>query len=115
MKAINFMNYFFISIPILLISLGLIMNQSNGNLVGYGLLFLIPTGLFQLIFGIKMLIDEPHDKNLQFYIKGVALFFILLLINALIIYNNFISYILYSMPLLLATYFSIIIYKKANQ
>ncbi|CAA9202916.1 hypothetical protein FLA105534_04318 [Flavobacterium bizetiae] len=115
MKTINNLNYFFVSVPIFLIALGLIINESSGNLVGSGILFLILTGLFQLISGIKMFIDEPHDKSLRFYIAIVVLFFLLWFVNAVIIYQDFISHILYLIPPILTIFFSTITYKKAHQ
>lgn len=114
MKAINYLNYFFVSVPLFLIALGLITNEGSGNLAGSGMLFFILTGLFQLIFGIKMLIDEPRDKSLRFYILAVLLFFLLWFVNTVIIYHDFISYILYLIPPILAVYFSTITYKKAH-
>lgn len=115
MKNINYLNYFFVGIPTLLISLGYITNESSGNLIGYGLLFMILTGLFQVIIGIKILIDEPHDKMLQVYIASVILFFVAWIINALILYSDILYFILIFIPPVLAIYLSIIIYKKANK
>ncbi|RKR10822.1 hypothetical protein C8C83_2512 [Flavobacterium sp. 90] len=114
MKAINYLNYFFVGFPILLISIGLITNEQSGNLTGSGLLFTMLTGLFQVIFGIKMLIDEPSDKNLQYYIKGVVFFFLLWFVNGLIFNIDFIYFILFIIPPILAVYFSTITYKKAH-
>lgn len=114
MKAINYLNYFFVGFPILLISIGLITNEQSGDLTGYGLLFTILTGLFQVVFGIKMLIDEPSDKSLQYYIKGVVFFFLLWFVNGLILNYDFIYFILYTIPPILAVYFSTITYKKAQ-
>jgi choline-glycine betaine transporter len=73
------------------------------------------TGFLQFSIGVKMLVDTPHDKNLQLYVGGVILFFLLLLINHLINYNDFLSYTLLPIPFLLAIYISTIIYKKPKQ
>ncbi|MBF4485907.1 MULTISPECIES: hypothetical protein [unclassified Flavobacterium] len=112
MKAINYLNYFFVGMPILLILIGLI---SSAEIACCGLLSTILTGLFQLIFGIKMLIDEPQDKNLQNYINGVIFFFLLLFVNALILSWEFVYLILVTIPPILAIYFSYITFKKAHQ
>jgi len=112
MKAINNLNYFFVGMPILLIIIGLFF---SGELACCGLLSTILTGLFQLIFGIKMLIDEPDDKNLQNYVNGVIFFFLLWPVNAFIMHFEFIYFLLFIIPIILAIYFSTITYKKAHQ
>ncbi|QDW18971.1 hypothetical protein [Flavobacterium sp. KBS0721] len=112
MKAINYLNYFFVAAPIILIIIGLF---TSSELACFGLLFTILTGLFQLIFGIKMLIDEPDDKNLQAYVNGVIFFFLLWPVNAFIMHFEFIYFLLFIIPIILAIYFSIITYKKAYQ
>ncbi|GEC72398.1 hypothetical protein SAMN05443543_10846 [Flavobacterium flevense] len=115
MKNINYLNYFFIGIPTLLILLGYLTNQSFGNLVGYGLLFTILTGLFQVIIGTKMSIHEPKDKMLQIYIISVILFFAIWLFNGLFLSSDILYFILLFIPPVLAIYLSIIIYKKRNK
>lgn len=115
MKAINNLNYFFVGFPILLISFGLLTNESSGNITGSGFFFFILTGLFQVIFSIKMLLDEPQDKNLQFYIKGVVFFFTLWIINGLFLGYQIIYFILFIIPIILMIFFSIITNKKANK
>ncbi|MBB4803766.1 hypothetical protein HNP37_003841 [Flavobacterium nitrogenifigens] len=115
MKAINYLNYFFVGTPFILILFGLLSNESSGNITGSGFLFLILTGLFQVIFGIKMLIDEPKDKNLQYYITGVCFFFVLWFINGFILNYQILYFILFVIPIILAIFFSTITYKKAHQ
>lgn len=112
MKNINYLNYFFVAVPMILITIGLV---TNPQLACFGLLFTILTGLFQLIFGIKMLIDEPDDKNLQAYINGVIFFFLLWPVNAFIMHFEFIQILLFIISVILAIYFSTITYKKAHQ
>ena len=115
MKNLNYLNYFFVGTPVLLISLGYITNQNSGNLIGCGLLFIILTGLFQVVIGIKMLIDEPDDKMLQTYIALVTLFFVTWFVNAQIFNNDIIYLILLFIPPVLAIYLSILINNKANK
>ena len=115
MKNLNYLNYFFVGIPAILISLGYITNQNSGNLIGYGLLFMILTGLFQVVIGIKMLINEPNDKMLQTYIALVILFFATWFANGLILSNDILYLILLFIPPVLAIYLSILIYNKANK
>ena len=115
MKNLNYLNYFFVGTPALLISLGYLTNQNSGNLIGCGLLFMILTGLFQVIIGIKMLIDEPDDKMLQIYTALVTLFFVTWFVNAQIFNNDIIYLILLFIPPVLAIYLSILIYNKANK
>ena len=113
MKAINYLNYFFVGIPVLLVFIGILSNEKSGNTIGTGILFLILTGLFQLIFGIKMLIDEPNDKMLQLYVSGVGFFFSLWIVNVFLNYQ-IIYFILFTIPFILAIFFSTITYKKAH-
>lgn len=115
MKATNYLNYFFVGTPFILIVSGLLSNERSGNITGIGFLFLILTAIFQVIFGIKMLIDEPKNKKLQYYIKGVCFFFVLWIINGLILNYQILYFILFVIPIVLAIFFSIITYKKAHQ
>lgn len=109
MKNIFKLNLAFIGFPIVLCSFGLII---EGMLV-IGLLSTVLTGIFQVVFGINMLIDEPKDINLRIYIVLVLLFFILwYIMNAL--YSEYLIFLLFAMPSLLAIYFSIILYRKTK-
>lgn len=109
MKNLNYLNYFFVGLPITLCLLGFI----DGSFMYFGLLFTICTGFFQVLVGIKMLLNEPKNWYFRAYIISVFLFFVLLLIG----YESEPTiYILYSIPIppILAIYLSILIYKKAN-
>ncbi len=79
------------------------------------MLALIPIGIFQVIIGIKMLVNEPQDKNLKIYVVSVFLFFISLVVISKLELYNFLNYILFGVPPILAFYLSILIYKKAHQ
>lgn len=75
MKTINYINIFLVGISIILIALGFITKQNSGNLMGYGLIFIPLIGLFQVISGVILLIYDPKDKMLKWYLSGVCLFF----------------------------------------
>ncbi len=111
MKNLNYLNYFFVGTPTLLILIGYISNDSAGNLIGYGLFFSILTGLFQVIVGIKMLIDEPKSKVLQIYIISVIVFFLIVFISPSL-NNDTLFFMLMPIPPILAIYLSILIYKR---
>lgn len=110
MKNINYLNYFFVGIPVVLILFGYLTSQSSGNLIGCGLLFTILTGLFQIVIGAKMLIDEPNDKMLQTYIISVILFFTILVFNGLILYSDILYFIFY--PIIYTSHASNISYNN---
>ena len=111
MKNINYLNYFAVGLPIsILITYPLF---KEGAII-FALLSTILTGLIQFILGIKMLIDEPKNKNLKTYIILVLSYFVLWFINSITGYNNILNYFLFAFPPILAIYLSVIIYKKAH-
>lgn len=110
MKAINYLNYFFVG---LLIFFCLIAIFDIGFL-SYALLSLLLTGIFQVTIGLKMLADEPHDTNLQIYAASVLLFFILLVVICKMELYDFLNYLLFGVPSVIAIFLSIIIDKKAK-
>jgi hypothetical protein len=111
MKSINYLNYFFVGLPIFfcLIAIG------NIGFLSYAMLSLILTGIFQIIIGIKMLVNEPHDKNLKIYATSVFLFFISIFVICKMELYSFLNYMLFGIPPVIALFLSIVIYKKANQ
>jgi hypothetical protein len=111
MKAINYLNYFFVGLPVFFCLIAI----SNIRFLSYAMLSMIITGIFQLIFGIKMLRDEPQDKSLQIYVVSVFLFFLLLIVICKMELYDFLNYILFGIPTVIALFLSVIIYKKANQ
>ncbi len=115
MKILNYLNCFFVGLPVTLILLGFLINPQEGNLIGYGLFLTILAGLFQVVIGIQMLIDEPKDKYLKIYIVSVILFFLIWLLNAQFLNSDILYFILMFIPLVLTLFLSIIIYKKANK
>lgn len=105
MKAINYLNYFFVGVPSVIFLSDFIIKT---DLTIYGLLFSILTGLFQVTIGGCMLSDEPKNKFLQSYIAGVVLYFLIVFINPFSSYD-FKFYFLAVTPAILAFYLSILI------
>lgn len=114
MKILNCLNIFFVGIPLILIALGFITQENNGNLIAQGLMFTTLTGLFQVVSGAILIIFNPKDKMLKWYLFGVFLFFFCWICNSNIIYIPILEYAQFALPPILAIYFSVIIYKKAN-
>jgi phosphatidylserine synthase len=113
MKNLNYLNYFFVGLPITLILMGFLIDPHQGNLIGYGLFSTILTGLFQVVIGIQMLIDEPKNKSLKIYTVSVILFFLIWLLNVQFLNSDILYFILLFIPPVLSLFLSIIIYKKA--
>jgi hypothetical protein len=112
MKALKVINTIAIGLPFLLLIIGLLINDSAGNYIAYALYSTMITGFIQVILGLILLIINP--KNLYFigYILIVVLFFSLWYFNMNIYYSDILSAILFPVPLLLAIYLSILIYKR---
>jgi uncharacterized membrane protein len=71
------------------------------------------TGFIQVLLGIAMLISNRKNKKIQFYLITVFVFFLLWYLNTEIRfgYNDYLTTILFPIPLILAIYLSTIIYK----
>jgi hypothetical protein len=111
MKNINYFNNFAIGLPLIILITYPIFKESA---LFFSLLSTMLTGLIQVIIGIKMFQDEPNNKHLQIYITSVILFFLLWFINSNLQYYEIMSFILFSIPPVLAIYLSLIIYKKTK-
>jgi len=109
MKTIKYINTFAIGLPIAILITWPIFEEGA---LFFAALSTMITGFLQFCIGVKMIVDTPKDRNLQTYISGVAFFFGLWFVNGLIDYNDFITYILFPIPLILAVYLSLIIYQK---
>ncbi|MGO4771059.1 hypothetical protein ACEN2I_05310 [Flavobacterium sp. W22_SRS_FK3] len=109
MKALKKINTFAIALPFTILLSAIIFGE--GAII-LALLSTMITGFLQFSIGVKMLVDNPKDKNLITYITFVALFFILWFFNAFIGYNNILTYSIIPTPFFLAIYISVIIYKK---
>ena len=112
MKNINYMNYFFVGIPAIIFLLAFL---EIIDLIVFALLFSILTGLFQVTIGGCMLMDEPQDKNLQFYIIGVVFYFIMVCVSPYLPKGDFKTYFFLGLPAVLALHLTLIIYKKAHK
>ena len=109
MTALQKMNTLALAIPFIIVITYPVFKEGA---ILFALLSTMLTGLIQFSIGVKMLIDNPKDRNIQIYIFAVALFFALWYFNDFIGYNNFMTYILFPIPLILAIYLSILIYKE---
>lgn len=109
MKNINYLNYFAVGLPF-----GILITYPVFKEVvfAFALLSTMLTGLIQVILGIKLLIDNPSDKNLKIYISGVFLYFTLLFMSSYLDYFISNIYVFFSIPPALALLLSVIIYKK---
>lgn len=115
MKIIKNLNTFAIGLPIILGLLGIAINDSAGNYIAYALYSTMITGLIQVILGLFLLYKEPKNRAIQLYIVATALFFFLWYLEVKLFHTDFLGYLLLPIPLLLAIYLSIIIYKKPNK
>lgn len=109
MKIIKYINTFAITLPFLITSTYPIIGETA---IYFSLYSTMITGLIQVILGIILLINNPKNKFIQFYIVAVILFFTGWYFNQNINYLDFISFILLPIPLILATYLSILIYRR---
>lgn len=109
MTALQKMNTLALAIPFTIVITYPVFKE--GAII-FALLSTILTGLIQFSIGVKKLIDNPKDTTIQIYIAAVILFFALWFFNHFIGYNNFMNYILVPVPLILAIYLSILIYKE---
>jgi hypothetical protein len=112
MKILKHINTFAIGLPITLLLIGLIINDPGQNFIGYALFSTMLTGLIQVLLGLFLLYKNSKNKYLIIYIIAVILFFLLWFINVRINYLDIITFILFPIPLIIAAYFSLIIYKK---
>ena len=110
MKTIKNANIFALAIPLLILITYPIYKESS---LLFALVSTMITGFIQVIIGLKLLFDEPSARHNQIYISATIMFFTLWFINAQIGYNDIITYMLLPIPLILAIYLSILIYKKS--
>ena len=108
MKTIKYLNTIAIGIPIILTVLSIIDN----GLIILAIYSTIITGVIQVLLGLIILIKEPRNKYIIIYFLVVIAFFSLWYFNVKIIYSDLLTFTLFPIPLILAIYLSILIYKK---
>lgn len=112
MKTIKYINTFVVSLPLLLIIFGYLINDSAGNYFGYGLFSILLTGFAQILIGLYRLFTTPNRIYYIIYFALVILFFSVWYLNVKLNYINTITFILLPIPAILAIYMSILIYKE---
>jgi hypothetical protein len=105
MKTIKILNTIAVGIPIILMLIGIIKQDSAGEFIGYALFSTMFTGFVQVVLGILLLIRFPNNRYYQIYIVSVISFFVLWFI----VYS-----LLLWIPPCLAVYLSILIYSRPN-
>ena len=108
MKTIKYLNIIAIGIPIILTILSIIDN----GLIILAIYSTIITGAIQVLLGLIILVKEPRNKYILLYFLVVITFFALWYFNIKIIYSDLLTFTLFPIPLLLAIYLSVLIYKK---
>lgn len=109
MKIIKYMNSFAIALPFLIALTYPIIEE---NAIFLSLYSTMVTGFVQAILGITLFFKNPKDKFINAYLISVLLFFGLWYYNASINYVNFLTNFLLPIPLILAIYLSVLIYRR---
>lgn len=112
MKTIKNLNSFAIGLPLAIIITYPIFKEGA---LFFALLSTMVTGFIQFCLGLWLLFLEPNNSKFQIYLVAVFGFFTLWFINVQMDYFSIITYILFSVPPILAIYLSILIYKTAIQ
>ena len=108
MKTIKYLNTIAIGLPLVLTILSII----DISLIILAIYSTMITGAIQLLIGLIILIKEPRNKYIIAYFLVVIAFFSLWYFNVKIIYSDILTFTLFPIPLILAIYLSILIYKK---
>lgn len=108
MTTIKYLNTIAIGIPLILTILSIIDN----GLIILAIYSTIISGVIQVLLGLIILIKEPRNKYIIIYFLVVIAFFSLWYFNVKIIYSDLLTFTLFPIPLILAIYLSILIYKK---
>ncbi|MDI1318300.1 hypothetical protein [Flavobacterium sp.] len=114
MKTVKILNAIAISLPIVLGFIGIGINDSTGNYFAYALYSTMLTGFIQVLLGIFLLYNDPKNIAIQLYIATTLLFFLTWYLEVELFHTDILVYILVPIPLLLALFLSIVIYKKAS-
>jgi len=109
MKIIKYMNSFAIALPFLIALTYPIIEE---NAIFLSLYSTMVTGFVQVILGITLFFKNPKDKFINAYLISVLLFFGLWYFNMNVYYLNFLTNFLLPIPLILAIYLSVLIYRR---
>ncbi|MBS7232026.1 hypothetical protein KHA90_13425 [Flavobacterium psychroterrae] len=111
MKTTLQLNTFAVGLPLLILLTYPIVKEGA---FFYAMLSTAITGFIQVLLGIKLIFEDPNNRYIQIYIAGVIMFFLLCFIQIEIYSSESLRITLLSLPLILAIYLSIILYKKAK-
>ena len=114
MKAIKIINTIAIGTPFVFLLIGQITQDELGEFIGFALLSTMFTGFVQVVLGILLLIKFPKYIHYQIYLTGVVGYFVLWYISNEFELQDGFAYFLFSIPLCLALYLSVLIYKLPN-
>ncbi len=109
MNYYKILNSIALSIPLILAIIGIFDNEYFTT----ALMSTMITGFIQVILGFAKLIENRKNKKIQNYLIAVCVFFLLWYLNTKInfVYDDYLAMALFPVPIILAIYFSIIIYK----
>ena len=111
MKTVKYLNTFAVGLPIaLLLSYPIIKEAA----IFLSLVSTMLTGFIQFILGLYLSIINYKIRYIRVYLISVILFFILWIINDSLGYLYLLNIVLYSTPIILATYLSILIFAKGK-
>ncbi|WP_306353644.1 hypothetical protein [Flavobacterium sp. '19STA2R22 D10 B1'] len=108
LRILNLTNYFVIGLPILLAASSLVY---DGTII-WALLLTALTGAYQVFVGILLFIKQPSNKQLQIYLGTTVLYFVS---AYYFIEIKEILYIWYVTPVILAVYFSFILFQEVQK
>lgn len=109
MGTIKYLNLFAITLPFLILAAYPVYEDIA---VIYALYSTMITGAIQVLLGLILFIRQHGNKFIIGYLTAVALFFALWFINVNAFYSEYMTYLLLPIPLILAIYFTFLIYKK---
>ncbi len=111
MKIIRYINTFAIALPFLIAFTYPIIEEIA---IVFSLYSTMLTGFIQVILGVVLFINNPKNKFIKAYLISVLSFFALWYFNMNVYYVNFLTNFLIPIPLILAIYLSVLIYKRNN-
>jgi len=112
MKAIKIINTMVVAVPLLLCLIDLILQ--DGAYLMYALFFTMITGGVQVLLGIILAIKLYKNLHFKIYLIGVVGYFFLAYLAQEFNLSHGFSYLMFTIPSLLAVYLSVLIYKLPN-